>query len=605
MTRPCLLSVFSPCLLAAALLMPASSGLAITPPEELPLPADRVMLLPDNPGEDIGLPLGATKAYALGRSLQQQGQTEAALQYLNHAYRLAPEAPRIARAYAQSLVEAGFVGDAARVYADLVKADPDNTEDRRHYAMLLAQSGRPRSALAAVREVRDRDDSDPRLIELEADLLGEIGRVDEAIAVYREARRADPERAEDYTLAAGSLLQTHERYDEMADLLREGLTEDATSLPMRLALVRYLLHERRLNEARVEAASGDQARRAAGVSTRPEASLELAEMLARRGDYTAAADVLGGVRERGFRDREAEAQLARYRLGLGEVDAALTLLPEAAARWDQDAELRYLWGRALEMKDDIDGARRRLAEAVELAPSMAIYRVGLLRLLVLHEREALSAEDPTGAQAELQDFTRDHLRKAAVTVHPKDADGHMIIAYAFRELGELDRACRHFQMAAEVHDNRVGALLELAFCQQEAGRLSDARKTLANLSQEFPDDPEVANSYGYFLAEVGEDLELAEELVRRALAADPDNGAYLDSLGWVYFQQGEYAQAFDWLVRAANERPDDPVILEHLGRSLARLGETDRAREVLERALAAGGDPRVLRPLIAELPGGR
>jgi len=605
MTRPCPISALAPCLLVAVLLAPGSSAQATTPPEELPLPADRVMLLPDNPGQDIGLPLGATKAYALGRSLQRQGQTEAALQYLNRAYRLAPGAPPIARAYAQSLVEAGFVGDAARVYADLVKADPDNTEDRRHYAMLLAQSGRPRSALEAVREVRDRDDSDPRLIKLEADLLGELGRVDEAIAVYREARRSDPERAEDYTLAAGSLLQTHERYDEMAALLREGLTEDAGSLPMRLALVRYLLHERRLNEARVEAANGDQARRAAGVSTRPEASLELADMLARRGDYTGAAEVLTGVRERGFRDREAEAQLARYRLGLGEVDAALTLLPEAAARWDQDAELRYLWGRALEMKDDIAGARRRLAESVELAPSMAVYRVGLLRLLVLHEREALAAQDPTAEQAELQEFAREHLRKAAVTVHPKDADGHMIIAYAFRALGELDRACRHFQMAAEVHDNRVGALLELAFCQQEAGRVSEARKTLANLSHEFPDDPEVANSYGYFLAEVGEDLELAEKLVRRALAADPDNGAYLDSLGWVYFQQGEYQEAFDWLVRAANERPEDPVILEHLGRSLARLGETERAREVLERALAAGGDPEVLRPIIAELPGGR
>ncbi len=605
MTRLCPSSALSPWLLALALLVTTAPGLATTPPEELPLPADRVMLLPDNPGQDIGLPLGATKAYALGRSLQQQGQTEAALQYLNRAYRLAPDAPRIARAYAQSLVEAGFVGDAARVYGDLVRADPDNTEDRRHYAMLLAQSGRPRSALEAVREVRDRDDSDPLLIKLEADLLGELGRVDEAIAVYREARRADPDRAEDYTLAAGSLLQSHERFDEMAGLLREGLAEDATSLPMRLALVRYLLHERRLNEARIEAANGDQARRAAGVSTRPEASLELAEMLARRGDYTGAADVLTGVRERGFRDREAEAQLARYRLGLGEVDAALTLLPEAAARWDQDAELRYLWGRALEIKDDIAGARRRLAEAVELAPTMAIYRVGLLRLLVLHEREALSATEPTPEQVAVQELAREHLRKASVTLHPKDADGHMIVAYAFRELGELDRACRHFQMAAEVHDNRVGALLELAFCQQEAGRVGEARKTLTNLAAEFPDDPEVANSYGYFLAEVGEDLELAEELVRRALAADPDNGAYLDSLGWVYFQQGDYQAAFDWLVRAANERPDDPVILEHLGRALARLGEQDRAREVLQRALAAGGDPGVLRPLITELGGDR
>jgi len=588
-----------------ALPLLAAPAPATTPPDELPLPADQVMLLPDNPGEEIGLPLGATAAYALGRSLQQQGQTEAALVYLNRAYRLAPGSPRIARAYAQSLVEAGFVGDAARVYGELVRQDRDNLADRRQYALLLAQSGRPRSALEEVRRLRGRGDDDPALIKLEADLLGQLDRVDEAIAVYREAREADPDRAEDYTLAAGALLQRKERFAEMAALLREGLEDEPTSLTMRLALVRYLVHEQRLVEARREAFAGDDARRAAGVSTRPECALELAEMLARRGDYEAAADVLTAARERGQRDREAEAQLARYRLGLGDVEAALALLPEAAARWPQDAELQYLWGRALELDEDLDGARRRLAEAVELEPAMAIYRVSLLRLLVLHHRGDLEAADPAPAQAALQDLAREHVAKAAVTVHPQDADGHMIVAYAYRALGELDRACRHFAQAAEVHDNRVGAMLELAFCEQEAGRVEKARKTLKNLHAEYPDDPEVANSYGYFLAEIGQELELAETLVQRALESDPDNGAYLDSLGWVYFQQGRYGEAFDWLVRAANERPDDPVILEHLGRTLARLGEAARAREILERALAAGGDPDTLRPLIAELKGGR
>jgi tetratricopeptide (TPR) repeat protein len=592
---------------AAAVLLAllAAVAPATTPPEELPLPADRVMMLPDNAGEEIGLPLGATRAYALGRSLQKRGQTEAALQYLNRAYRMASDSGRIARAYAQSLVEAGFVGDAARIYGKLLEQTDATSDDRRHHAMLLAESGRPRSALEAVREIRASGEEDPRLIELEADLLGDLGRVDQAIAVYREARRADPARAEEYTLAAGALLQEHERFEEMAELLREGLAEDATSERMRVALVRFLLHERRLNEARVQAAEGDQARRAAGVGTRPAISLELAEMLARRGDYTAAAEVLTGIRERGFRDREAEAQLARYRLGLGEVEAALALLPEAAARWDQDAELRYLWGRALEMQDDIAGARRRLVEAVERAPSMPVYRIGLLRTLVLHHRADLGAGQPDPEQSTLQDLAREHVQKAAVTVHQQDSDGHMIIAYTYRALGDLERACRHFQMASEMQDNRLGALLELAFCQQEAGQMSEARKTLTNLRHEYPEDPEVANSYGYFLAEVGEDLDLAERLVKQALAAEPDNGAYLDSLGWVYFQQGDYAAAFDWLVRAANERPDDPVILEHLGRTLARLDQPQRAREVLRRALDAGGDPSVLEPLIAELPGER
>jgi Flp pilus assembly protein TadD len=177
----------------------------------------------------------------------------------------------------------------------------------------------------------------------------------------------------------------------------------------------------------------------------------------------------------------------------------------------------------------------------------------------------------------------------------------MILGYTYRTLGDLDRACRHFQLAGEVNEMRVGALLELGFCQQEAGRLGEARKTLHNLQREFPDDPEVANSYGYLLAELGEDLDRAEQLVRLALAADPENGAYLDSLGWVFYQRGEYDQAFDWLVRAANARPDDPVILEHLGRALIKQGQTEEALDVLRRSLAAGGDAAVLQDLIREL----
>src|SRR6056297_742361 len=51
MTRPCPISALAPCLLVAVLLAPGSSAQATTPPEELPLPADRVMLLPDNPGQ--------------------------------------------------------------------------------------------------------------------------------------------------------------------------------------------------------------------------------------------------------------------------------------------------------------------------------------------------------------------------------------------------------------------------------------------------------------------------------------------------------------------------------------------------------------------------
>ena len=592
-------------LLAPLLLLSASAISAPSTPDDLPLPADQVMYLPDTSGEDIGLPLGATSAYSIGRSLQRRGETEAALVYLHRANRLAPGSPRIAKAYAQCLVDAGFVNDAARIFGELVGAAPDSLDQRRKYALILAQAGRPRLALQQVQELKQRGVSEPMLTKLEADLLGQLGRVDEAIAVYHEARREDPDRTEEYILAAGALLQRNERFDEMAELLRDGLEVEPTSQPMRLSLIRYLVHAKEVDEARREATAGDAARREAQLSSRPDCTLELSELLARRGDFASAVSILEDAREEGIRDRELETLLARYLLGLGNVEAALSVLPDAADHWPQDGSIRYLWGRALEIQNDIDGALGQLRIAVELEPAMALYRISLLRLLVISRPGDLGAADPTPAQAALQEEARGHAAKAAVTVHPQDAEGHMILGYVYRSLGNLDRACRHFQLAGEVNENRVGALLELGFCQQEAGRLSEARKTLHNLQVEFPDDPEVANSYGYLLAEMSEDLDRAEKLVRQALATDPENGAYLDSLGWVFFQRGEYTEAFEFLVQAANARPDDPVILEHLGRTLGKQGQADQAIDVLRRSLAAGGDQARLQTLIGELEDAR
>lgn len=570
-------------------------------PDELPLPADQVMFMAQNPGEDIGLPLGATRYYALGRSLQQQGEAEAALLYLRRAYRLAPESGRIARTYAQSLLEAGYVQDAALVLGELVAAEPDDLEQRQQYAQLLAQAGQKRRALEQVQELRRRGERGPGLVKLEADLLAELGQIDEAVEVYREAGRRDPDRAEDYILAAALMLQRERRFPRMAELLREGLQADPVSRTMRVALVRYLVHDRRLDEAREQAALGDALRREGGHSDRPECSLELAEILARRGNYEVAAAVLGDAHEEGFRDREAEAQRGRFLLTLERLDEAREVLAAAARRWPEDAELAFLGGRALEMSGDLEAARDRLATAVALQPEMPLYRISLLRHLLVHEGDALAADDPDDAQREVQDAAREQARRLGGMVHPEDASGQLVVGTAWRVLGEYERACRHFELAAEVNESRLAALLELGYCRQLAGNLDGARETLAAAYTEYPDDPEAANSYGYFLAEQGEKLDLAERLIEQALAVEPDNGAYLDSMGWVYFMQGRYAEAFDFLVEAANQRGDDPVILEHLGRTLARLGRQPEALSMLRRALRAGGDPEVLRPLIRDL----
>jgi tetratricopeptide (TPR) repeat protein len=108
------------------------------------------------------------------------------------------------------------------------------------------------------------------------------------------------------------------------------------------------------------------------------------------------------------------------------------------------------------------------------------------------------------------------------------------------------------------------------------------------------------NFVGYSLAERSQRLDEALELVQRALEIDAWNGAFLDSLGWVYHQMGLYDQALPPLEQAAREMPRDPTILEHLGDVYLRLGERSLALAAWERALEAGPeDAKALEDKIA------
>ena len=97
-----------------------------------------------------------------------------------------------------------------------------------------------------------------------------------------------------------------------------------------------------------------------------------------------------------------------------------------------------------------------------------------------------------------------------------------------------------------------------------------------------------ANAYnyiGYMLAERGIRLDEALEAIQKALELDPENGAYIDSLGWVYFQKGMLDDAIRELERAVQLLDSDPIIHEHLGDAYTKKGDIEKAIEHYEKSL--------------------
>ena len=124
------------------------------------------------------------------------------------------------------------------------------------------------------------------------------------------------------------------------------------------------------------------------------------------------------------------------------------------------------------------------------------------------------------------------------------------------------------------------------------GSIYDGQKQYDQAEQMFrkalainPHDAMVLNYYGYMLADRGVRLDEAITMIHSAVVEDPTNGAYLDSLGWAYYKQGNFAEAQQYLQQAVSHSANDPTVLGHLGEVYAKLGQTDRAEQTWEKAL--------------------
>jgi tetratricopeptide (TPR) repeat protein len=149
-----------------------------------------------------------------------------------------------------------------------------------------------------------------------------------------------------------------------------------------------------------------------------------------------------------------------------------------------------------------------------------------------------------------------------------------------------------FEAARAVIEDGLADLPESERLRFQLGAIFERQKDYVAAEGEFqqllnsnPDFADVLNYLGYMLAERGVRLDEALGYIQRAVELDPYNGAYLDSLGWVYFKQDNLEKAEIHLKEAARLQNFDPVILEHLGDLYVRKGKPDEARRYYEQSL--------------------
>jgi tetratricopeptide (TPR) repeat protein len=178
--------------------------------------------------------------------------------------------------------------------------------------------------------------------------------------------------------------------------------------------------------------------------------------------------------------------------------------------------------------------------------------------------------------------------KAMLKGNPEDREVYVALAQMYTRVKDWDNAEKNIDKAIEVSSKQEDRNVALFL----AGSIYERQKKYDKAEEEFDkvlaDDPKnsmALNYLGYMLADRGMRLDEALGYLRRAVALDPQNSAYRDSLGWVYYKTGEYALAEENLRRASERLNNDPSIHDHLGELYQKTGRLNLAATQWECSL--------------------
>ncbi len=166
-------------------------------------------------------------------------------------------------------------------------------------------------------------------------------------------------------------------------------------------------------------------------------------------------------------------------------------------------------------------------------------------------------------------------------------DARYTLGQIYLKFGEPQKAVETFTQVLATDAEYVPALsgIGIAYQMQKDTKRAETYLRRAIKLATAEEVPDAYNALGYLYAEQGINLEEAATLVRRALKTVPKSGAYLDSLGLIYFKQGKLDAAIENLEQARDYLPNTPDILIHLADAYLGKGLKQKALQTLEQAV--------------------
>ncbi len=480
--------------------------------------------------------------------------------------------------FGDCFLQAGRIEEAREAFEKAQRRDPNEELWKFHLAQVLAKSGKPAEALAALDEAMAKHLSNAEMkpYELLDDLLDALGKKGELIRRLEKLHQDDPQNVPlgyflaDKYLAADMIEKAELLYVELVDKnptpagfknLLEIYRKTKQFGAMLSVLGETVEKTGDLNALGIETLS---------LSKDPEAMRGLIDAARKQLKDAPEKPAFGKCFAMGFLALDAK-----------QWDTAGEFFqPAATARPKKAAEVYLIWGIGLLVGEQPAEAAKVFQQAIDkkaLPEDNPIFYFYLAGALAMEDRidEALAAARKTAEMK--KDSAKFRSRIAWVYFRAKRYDE--ALAEYLKILKDFDNDYENEENRESLKEVRMG-LSTLCVLQKKT---PEAVEWLQQVLDEFPDDIGAMNDLGYLWADENRRLPQALKMIRKAVEAEPDNGAYRDSLGWALYRLGRWDEAVAELQKASESQPDG-LILDHLGDAYQKFHQPEKARDAWRRA---------------------
>jgi tetratricopeptide (TPR) repeat protein len=467
---------------------------------------------------------------------------------------------------------------AEEAFKKVLSADADSKGARASLAQLYFDHGEYEQAIELLKNIPE-DEMDAGLLAMLGFAYLQARDFDAAVAMYEKALTQDPENQE-VRRAYAEALMAGGRMAAARTELQKILQADPDDGATYLRLAQLDRQEGRFEQARQEL---ERARNLMPGSLEiPYQQAVLEDLL---GDEEKAIQILQGLIKQSERPEgqyttgeASNRAVFLERLGLiyraqEKFDAALEVFGQVAALGkEQAARSAALTVETLRLSRQPEKALQEAEAAVQKFPEDRPLR--LLRASLLGERGR--------AEEAIQQL------RAVLNNTPADREVHLAMAQVYsqaRRFSEAEAAARQALALSAKPDDQEYPQFLLGSIYERQKKYELAEEQFRKVLAANPLNAAAANYLGYMLADRGVRLEESVKYIQKALELEPNNGAYLDSLGWAYFKMKRLDLAESHLQKAARLISSDPTIQEHLGHLYLQMGKKQQAQEAWERAL--------------------